>query len=240
MRVAVCEDNELHREMFSCMLERYASEKSIQLTVTPYKNGLNFLYDVEDGAYFDIVFLDIYMEDILGIDIAHKLRAGGYRGSIIFLTVSPDFALESYDVDADSYLLKPLSYAKLKTVLDGITYEAAPCTYQICQRSSVINLAFHEILYIESQNSKCIIHTVSGVNYTAYKTLNTIENELHSSSFFRCHQSFLVNLEHVKQIDKEFLLQNGEIVPIRQRGLKPAREAFVGYTAQKQAALQHG
>lgn len=238
MRIAICEDNELHREMFACMLDRYAAETSIELTLTQYINGVNFLYDIEEGAYFDIVFLDIYMDDILGIDIARKIRAGGYRGSIIFLTASPDFALEGYNVDADSYLLKPLSYSKLKTVLDGITHEATPSSYQVCQRSSVINLAFHEILYIESQNSKCMIHTVFGKTYTAYKTLNTIEKELNSSNFYRCHQSFLVNLYHVRQIDKQFILWNGESVPIRQRGIKSAREAFVAYTARKNAALR--
>lgn len=233
MRAAICEDNELHREMFACMLSRYAAETSVPFALTQYANGTNFLYDMEDGACFDIVFLDIYMEDILGIDIARKIRTDGYRGSIIFLTASPDFAVEGYDVDADSYLLKPLGYAKLKTVLDHITHEVSPSSYQVCLRSSVIHLAFHEILYIESQNSKCMIHTISGKPYTVYKTLNTIEKELNSSNFYRCHQSFLVNLYHVRQIDKQFILWNGESVPIRQRGIKPARDAFVAYTARK-------
>lgn len=239
MRIAVCEDNELHQEMLTCLLNRYAAEKSIHFELTPYKNGMNFLYDVDEGAYFDIVFLDIYMEDILGIDIARRLRSDGYRGSIVFLTASPDFALESYDVDADGYLLKPLDYTKLNTVLDSITHEVTPCIYQICQRSSVINLVYHEILYIESQNAKCIIHTVSDEKYTVYKTLNTIENELNDKRFFRCHQSFLVNMDHVRQVDKQFLLRNGESIPIRQRGIKPAREAFMDYTAQKNPALHH-
>lgn len=239
MRIAVCEDNEIHQEMLACLLERYAAEKSIHFDLTPYKNGMNFLYDVEEGAYFDIVFLDIYMEDILGINIAHRLRSDGYRGSIVFLTASPDFALESYDVDADGYLLKPLDYTKLNTVLDSVTNEAAPCTYQICQRSSVISLVYHEILYIESQNAKCIIHTVSDEKYTVYKTLNTIEKELNDKRFYRCHQSFLVNMDHVRQVDKQFMLRNGESIPIRQRGIKPAREAFVDYTAQKNPALHN-
>lgn len=239
MRIAVCEDNELHRDMITCLLNRYATERSIPFVLTSYKSGIHLLYDTGDGASFDIVFLDIYMEDILGIDIARKLRSAGYRGSIVFLTASPDFALESYDVDADGYLLKPLDYARLKTVLDGITDGATPCTYQICQRSSVINLLFHEILYIESQNAKCIVHTVSGENYTVYKTLNVIEKELDDPRFFRCHQSFLVNMDHVRQIDKQFYLRNGESIPIRQRGLKPARDAFLAYTAQKNPVLQH-
>lgn len=240
MRLAVCEDNQLHREIFLFMLNRYATEKSMSFEISPYRNGMNFIYDMEEGAYFDIVFLDIYMEDILGIDIARQLRTTGYRGSIIFLTASPDFALESYDVHADSYLLKPLSYAKLESVLDGMMREVRPCIYQVCQRSSVTNLTLHEILYVESQNSKCIIHTVSGENYTAYKPLNTIEKELHDARFYRCHQSFLANLDYVRTLDKEFLLTNGETIPIRQRGVKAVREAFLAYVASKNPLLlQH-
>lgn len=239
MRIALCEDNELHQELFTSLLNRYASEKSIHFTLNTYNNGMNLLYDMEEGAYYDIVFLDIYMEDILGIDIARRLRSDGYRGSIIFLTASPDFALESYDVDADGYLLKPIDYSKFKNVLENVMKDAPPCTYQICQRSSVVKLLYYEIMYIESQNTKCIIHATSGEVYTVYKTLNSVEKELDDQRFIRCHQSFLVNMDHVKQIDKQFMLQNGEIIPIRQRGIKPAREAFLEYTAMKNPAMKY-
>lgn len=238
MRIAICEDNELHRDMFTCMMNHYATERSLPFVLVPYADGGSFLDDIADGKCFDIVFLDIYIGDILGIDLARKLRATGYRGSIIFLTIAPDFALESYDVDADGYLLKPLSYKKLEAVLDGITSEVPPCTYPICQRSTVVNLPFHEILYIESQNTKCVVHTTVGEEYSVYKTLNTVERELNDRRFFRSHHSFLVNMVHVRQMDKQFLLRNGERIPIRQRGLKQAREAFLEYMAQENLPLQ--
>ena len=92
-------------------------------------------------------------------------------------------------------------------------------------------IAYRDILYIESSNSKCLIHTVSGGVHTAYKTLNTIEKELNAPCFLRCHQSFLVNMDHVRQIGKEFLLSNGETIPIRQRGVKPVRQAYMAYAA---------
>ena len=97
-------------------------------------------------------------------------------------------------------------------------------------------IAYRDILYIESSNSKCMIHTVSGRVHTAYKTLNTIEKELNDSCFLRCHQSFLVNMDHVRQIGKEFLLSNGETIPIRQRGVKPVRQAYMAYAAALSAA----
>ena len=237
MRIAVCEDNEIHRDILEHLLNRYFSERSILFALVPYKLGKNFLYDMEEGAYFDVAFLDIYMEDAMGNEIAHKLRAMGYQGEIIFLTASPDFAIESYDVDAGGYLLKPLDYGKLKKVMDRITRNIDPSTYHIRQRTTVTKVVYHEILYIESSNSKCILHTESGEVYTVYKTLNTIEKELGDRRFLRCHQSFLVNMDHIKQIEKQFLLSNGDYVPIRQRGVKQVRQAYIEYTASKSPVL---
>lgn len=237
MRIAVCEDNEIHRDILEHLLNRYFSERSIHFELVPYKYGKNFLCDMEEGAFFDVTFLDIYMEDTMGNEIAHKLRAMGYQGEIVFLTASPDFAIESYDVDAGGYLLKPLDYEKLRMVMDRITRNTDPCTYQIRQRTTVTKLVYHEILYIESSNSKCILHTEYGGEYTVYKTLNTIEKELGDRRFLRCHQSFLVNMDHIKQIGKRFLLSNGDYVPIRQRGVKPVRQAYMDYIDSKSAVL---
>ena len=237
MRIAVCEDNEIHRDIMEHLLNRYSSERSIPFEFVPYEYGMNFLYDMEEGAYFDVAFLDIYMEDAMGNEIAHKLRAMGYQGEIVFLTASPDFAIESYDVDAGGYLLKPLDYGKLEMVMDRITRNITPSTYQIRQRTTVTKVVYHEILYIESSNSKCILHTESGGAYTISKTLNTIEKELGDRRFLRCHQSFLVNMDHIKQIEKQFLLSNGDVVPIRQRGVKLVRQAYIDYTASKSPVL---
>ena len=237
MRIAICEDNEIHRDILEHLLNRYFSERPIHFELVPYQYGMNFLYDMEEGAYFDMAFLDIYMEDTMGNQIAHKLRAMGYQGEIVFLTASSDFAIEGYDVDASGYLLKPLDYGKLEMVMDRITRNIAPSTYQIRHRTTVTKLAYHEILYIESNNSKCILHTESGESYTVYKTLNTIEKELGDRRFLRCHQSFLVNMDHIKQIGKQFLLSNGDYVPIRQRGVKAVRQAYMDYIASTSAVL---
>ena len=105
MRIAVCEDNQLQRDMIVQLLNRCSAERSLPVTLAPYAYGINLLYDVEEGANFDIVFLDIYLPDAMGNELAHRLRAMGYQGKIVFLTASPDFAIESYDVAASGYLL---------------------------------------------------------------------------------------------------------------------------------------
>ncbi|MGN0707901.1 MAG: LytR/AlgR family response regulator transcription factor [Faecalibacterium sp.] len=229
MRLAICEDNKLQRELLKHFLSCYFSEKEGSFEIAMYDCGTNFLYDIEDGKSFQVVFLDIYMGDSMGNEIAHKLRGMGYQGEIVFLTSSPDFAIESYEVEARGYLLKPLDYNKLKRVMDRITQSVPSKAYQILQRTTVTMLAYSEILYIESINSKCFLHTKSGETYTIYKTLNTIETELGDQRFLRCHQSFLVNMDHIRQMGKHCVLSNGELVPIRQRGVKSVREMYLNY-----------
>lgn len=233
MRIAVCEDNELHREIITHMLNRCAMEHSISLEVIPYELGMNLLYDVEEGVLYDAVFLDIYLKDTMGNKLARGLRAAGFEGKLVFFTASPDFAIEGYDVNAVGYLLKPVEHERLKTVMGHIMDGNDPESYQVCRRGTVIRIPHHDILYVESCNSKCLIHTVPGAIYTVYKTLNTVEKELGCQSFLRCHQSFLVNMDHVEQVEKQFVMSNGDAVPIRQRGIKPIRLAYMEYAASR-------
>ncbi|MDU1323768.1 MAG: LytTR family DNA-binding domain-containing protein [Clostridiales bacterium] len=234
MRIAICDDSFIDRELIAELIRHYASTQTIPFDIVPYEKGMDLLYDIEDGAWFDAVLLDIYLGDTLGLALAHRLRELGYGGSIIFLTVAPEFAVDSYDVGADGYLLKPYHYEKLCRVMDRITQVRSACVYQIRQRTTVFHISYDEILYVESSNSRCILHCCTGGTYVIYKTLNEIEGELRDRRFLRCHQSFLVNMDYIRQADKQFLLVTGDVVYIRQRGLKAIRQAYLDYVASRQ------
>lgn len=233
MRIAVCDDNSLDRELIIALLHQYFVTKPISNEIIPYEGGLDLLHDFEDGMWFDIIFLDIYMNDLLGIDVAHKLRTLGYHGHIIFLTATADFAVDSYEVEAMGYLLKPHNFEKLSQVMDRATREMSTNTYQIKKHSNVIRVSYHEILYVESNNSKCIMHCLNGENYVIYKRLTTIENELNDDRFLRCHQSYLVNMDYIQQVDHQFTLVTGDTVLIRQRSLKAIRQTALDYMDKK-------
>ena len=96
MNIAVCDDNAIDREIVCTLLSRMFERDGVKPVpaVTPYENGLVLLDDVREGEWFDIVLLDIYMQDHLGIDVARKLRESGYTGAIVFLTATSDFAID--------------------------------------------------------------------------------------------------------------------------------------------------
>ena len=87
MRIAICDDSFIDRELIAELIRHYASTQTIPFDIVPYEKGMDLLYDIEDGAWFDAVLLDIYLGDMLGLALAHRLREFGYGGSIIFLTV---------------------------------------------------------------------------------------------------------------------------------------------------------
>lgn len=238
MRIAICDDSALDRDIIQELVTYSFSQAQLHAELVPYDSGINLIDDIQDGMEFDIVFLDIYMDDHLGIDVARRLRQLDYPGEIVFLTASPDFAIDGYDVAAAGYILKPISVEKLNNIIDRIARNFDEHTYTIRQRSKVVRLPLRDILYAESSNNKCILHRTDGTDYTVYKKLDEIEAELNDKRFLRCSQSYLVNMDHIRQADKSFLLTSGDVVLIRQRDLRAIRQTYLDYAAEKKRSRQ--
>ena len=89
MHIAVCDDSMIERKIIMNALYEYASMHSVHFDITEYDSGMNLLYDVQDGQDYNLVFLDIIMDEISGIDVAHRIREANSKSSIVFLTASP-------------------------------------------------------------------------------------------------------------------------------------------------------
>lgn len=233
MNIAVCDDSLIDRKVILDHLIAYLTEKSIEYNICEFEFGDRLLYEVEDGVCFDLIFLDIYMDNMLGIDVARRLREFGCKSNIVFLTATPEFAIESYDVMASGYLLKPHSYQKLCSIMDRMISDAEINVYTIKHRQSTIRIPISKITFIESSNSKCIIHSFNQTEYTVYKRLDDIEKELPQPMFLRCHRSYIVNMSYIAKADKYFELTTGDIVLIRQKSLREIKQKFEDYYATR-------
>ncbi len=232
MRIAVCDDSQIDRDIIKDFLHTYMTEKSIPNTMTEYENGMNLIYDIEDGCYYDLVFLDIFMDQILGMDIARKLRQVGYTGNIVFLTSTAEFAVDSYEVEASGYLLKPHDYEKLCGLLNRIIDRTNIGQFQVTVRNTIYSIPFGEIIYVESRNNVCILHRSDGSEYTIYKKLSEVELQLNDSRFLRCHRSYLVNMSYIAKADSQFELTTGDVVLIRQRNQKEIRTIYQAFASK--------
>lgn len=235
MNIAICGDNQADRNLIIDLLNHYFSEKSVAYNVFQFERGCDFVYEIQDGAVYDIVFLDIYLGEPLGIDTAHLIRDSGFEGAIVFLSDTSEFAVECYDVDASGYLLKPYNCAKLGNVMDRVLKHFDLSVYKLKQRNNIIRVPLNNIMFVESNNSKCTLHTVNDNEYTVYERLDMIEEELSDDRFLRCHRSFLVNMNYIVRADKQFTLTNGRTVLIRQKSLKDVRQCFIDYLTKKES-----
>lgn len=165
MRLAICDDNELERRILHSLLKKYFSEASISCEFTLYDHGTTLYYDIMDGMEFDIIFLDLFMEDSFGLTIAKSLRELFYRGRIVFCTASADYALESYSVYASGYIVKPYRIKDIRHTLDWLLQEYQSGSYGLVQKSSIKFIPVNEIMYVESSNTKCILHRADGRTY---------------------------------------------------------------------------
>ena len=229
MRLAICDDNELERGFLQGLLKKYFTETAIGCEFTLYDRGTTLYYDITEGMEFDIIFLDLFMEDSFGLTVAKKLRGLSYGGRIIFCTASADYALESYSVYASGYIVKPYRIKDIRHTLDRLLPEYQRGSYGLVQKSAVKFIPLNEIMYVESSNTKCILHRADGRTYNVYKKLGEIEAALDDARFLRCHQSYLVNMNYVSEADDSFLLQNGDKVLIRAKSKRMILQKLLEY-----------
>ena len=178
--------------------------------------------------------MDVEMPGQNGIETARQLRRVNDRAAIIFITNYIQYALEGYEVQAFRYLLKPIDAAQFEqvvgTALDEIHHRQT-AYLQLKGRSEIIRLAIDELIYAETERGHLLLHTPGKV-LECYSTMEKLEQELKQEAFFRCHSSFLVALEAVRQIEKQdVVLKDGTRVPVsknRKKGMKQALTNFWG------------
>lgn len=208
MDIAVVDDEKVIREHICSLIERRKPESHIE----SYATGEELL---ASGKRFDIVFLDIQMEGMNGIEAARGLRERQEDAVLIFITGIKEYVFEALDLYAFHYLLKPVDEDKFMEVLDRAFMEAGKKKERewlfIKARNLTIDQA--DILYIESRAKKLEIHTAgSDKAIEIYAAMDELEGQL-GKDFYRCHRAYIVNMAHITEYDNESItLTNGDRV----------------------------
>lgn len=232
--IAICDDENLFVDQLQNDIDRYAKEIGTDIRVTIYSDGAKLLqrYSMD----IDLIFLDIQMEHLDGLQTADAIRAMDGRVSIIFLTSMAQYALEGYKYNATNFIIKPIQYVRLKDELDK--WRAA---YRLEEQEHILisndtgkyKVFLNNLQYIETFGRNLMVHT-DKENIIAYRKLKKFEAELPATSFMRCHASYLVNLFYVKRVVKlDIELTNGERIPISQPKRKIVMEKLAEYWGER-------
>lgn len=239
MRIAIC-GTKCDRSALSELLLDYCVRQELACEIKPFASGEDLLCAAEEGAWYDVIFMEVLAGRFSGLDAAQELRAQHCAGDIILYSTSAECAVAGYDVGACGYLVKPFRKDRIDACMDRLTGRQSGRAYQVRRRRQVVSLPYEDILFVESQNSKCLLHLRKGENCPVYKKLGEIEEELNDARFLRCHQSYLVNLDYVARINRQFELTTGDVVLIRQRSLKTVRQVYLDYMTERAALRRAG
>lgn len=230
MNIAICDDRKEEREKLSRLLSDFLSKRNICQSFFEFDSGEKLCCaDAGVLGSLDLIFLDIYMGGMTGMQTAKKLRDNGVAAALIFLTTSPDFAVESYDVSALSYLTKPVDKNRFGKAMDRFLTVYRPKSIFIGGRLFIED----DIVFAESEGRTVILYFRDGTCAKITAKLDSVQQQLSESNFLRCHQSYVVNMNYITQVkDETFLTTLGLPVMIRKRDFPAMRKTYFQHIAK--------
>ena len=202
LNISICEDEKIQADELEKMIKEKLNSINIDYSIQKFSSGEELLSGYKDT---DIIFLDIKMSKLSGMDTARKIREIDKNVEIIFTTALQEYVFEAYEVRAFRYLLKPIE-----------------------NKSDMIVLNTDDILYVEVIRKEITIYTETE-NYSIKMSLKSLEDMLNGKNFFKCHNSYLVNLDKVSHIDQHFVTIKDFKIPISRPKYKEFKIALASH-----------
>lgn len=259
LHITICDDEQTQLTLLKSFVTEWARLQKYEPEINLCQNADQFLFWQEEKKEPDIILLDIDMPGMDGLSLARKLRSDGRAAQIIFITGLTDYVLEGYDVEAISYLIKPVKKERLFSCLDKAKErcgrQAPALLLETPGGAARVKLA--DICYLESDAHDTQVHFILSPNSPsghfphAAESMNAcpsdaircktgiheleIQLQAQSRSFFKIHRSYLVNLSYVSKITrKDVLMDTGEILPVARGRWEALNKAYLDYYRQKQ------
>ena len=229
MKIAIVEDNAEYIETLKSYIERYAKENDLSIAISMFQNGERIVNDFKSD--YDIIFMDIEMPVMNGIEASTKIREIDTECVIIFISNYAQYAIKGYSVNALDYLTKPLDYALFKNTMAKAVLKVQSKQHQtICiqSNSETYRIDINEITYIEVYKHRVTFHTTKD-NYDMRGTLQDVEKQLPNNQFVRCNSGIIVNLKYVTGILKDSLVVFNEELPIARSRKKDVLNMLTRY-----------
>lgn len=234
MKIAICDDVQQDLHITRDLILEYCEKAMLENEIDLYTNGAQLLPRIAEEKY-DLYLLDIYMEPVSGLEVANRIRQEDGKCEIIFITTSPDFALEGFGVQAIGYLLKPLTREAISSLLNHHSRRFFNSARYITIRHSrsEIKIPRKTIIYLEIFGKQTIIYTSAGT-YRTWTSLDELERQLEGEPFLRCHRSYIVNMQYIDHANgTDFVLEGGTKIPLPSHDAAQYRKIWQDYLFAK-------
>lgn len=234
IKIAFCDDEISVLNEINDLTERYRTEHNREIICSSFHSPLELLTEIEKGVRFDILFLDVIMPGENGINTAKEIRQYDDMVKIIFLTSSSEFAVESYDVNAYSYQMKPVCADKFFKLLDSVIIECEKMRqYSLILRckGGITRINLNKLVYCEIIGRTLLFHMEDGKILESSGSMDELcANLSKHDNFMRPHRSFLINMEHVQGISyKSITLDNLVEIPIPHGKCSEVKNIYLEY-----------
>lgn len=238
--IAICDDEKTELDKTEQMLRNYGKKyPRTDFTIECFKNADELIYAVREKDYTpDLILLDIYMPEKMGIEAARELREMGNKSKVIFLTTSKEHALDAFGVDAAQYLVKPVSEKVLFPVIDKLLMDIEEMSrkYVLLRiEGRIQRIAVDDIAYCEAQGKTQRLYLTNGMQCLLHITITEIYGMLSRyRNFVRVGIAYVVNLEHVDSLNaQELHMDNGKKIYLPRGSYQPLREKYFGYYCEE-------
>lgn len=227
-RVAICEDEAVFLREQETVCRGICDRLKMEYEITVFETGVDFMAAYAGGARFDLLLLDIVMDELSGMELARKLRGLGDDAAIVFITSNPDFAIQGYDVGALHYLMKPLDGEALGKVIAADYRRRFSLNYLLVKSGAqTLRLPLSDIIDLETVGRRVKITTLHGEAETTTKLTQLLEH-LPKEQFCRCHVGYVVHLSHIQTLSRtEAVTVTGKVIPVSRAYLKEVEKAFL-------------
>ncbi len=194
IHIAICDDEQVILNRMAKLVTDFFHTQNIEIKIFLFSDGEELL---NSDKNIDILFLDIQMKPLNGIETAKRMRNQNYKGTLIFITVLKEMVFQSFEVQPFDYLLKPIEWDAFKKTMERLLLSMKNANKEnlLIQKGTACNIvSFNEIIFCEIIDRKVYLHLKSADVIDYYDRIENLEKKL-DNRFFRCHRSYLINMQ---------------------------------------------
>lgn len=238
MNIAIIDDSKIDQQILSDYVRTYFTENvsDIPLYIALFNSGEEFLQNFKKDS-FEIIFIDIYMEELSGLDTAKMIRSTDTRVLLFFTTFSSSHAIACYKVKASGYLLKPFSYTEFEEMisLSNITTLKKCQFIEFQNGADKVAIFVNDIVYCDILGHYTQIHIKSGdmkrIRMSFFRLITILSPFM---QFLHCYRGCIINMDYIERIDTlDILIKGGIKIPIRRREQSKIEQKYAQFLFDK-------